>query len=144
MASVRDVAQDILDKQGRMTTWKLQKLVYYSQAWSLVWDEAPLFGDRIEAWANGPVVRSLYDIHAGQFQIRKITGSDPARLTKDQRETIDAVLASYGNKTSHWLSELTHREPPWREARRKAGLQEGERGNAEITISSMADYYGSL
>ena len=37
MASVYDVAAYILEKQGAMTTWKLQKLVYYSQAWSLVW-----------------------------------------------------------------------------------------------------------
>jgi uncharacterized phage-associated protein len=59
MANVRDVAQYILEQQGQMTTWKLQKLVYYAQAWSLVWDERPLFDDRIEAWANGPVIRSL-------------------------------------------------------------------------------------
>ena len=43
MASVFDVAAYILEKQGEMTTLKLQKLVYYSQAWSLVWDEKPLF-----------------------------------------------------------------------------------------------------
>ena len=64
MVDVKDVAQYILDKQGGMTTWKLQKLVYYCQAWSLVWDDEPLFPDDIEAWANGPVVRKLYDIHA--------------------------------------------------------------------------------
>ena len=31
---------------------KLQKLVYYSQAWSLIWDEKPLFEEEIEAWAK--------------------------------------------------------------------------------------------
>ena len=35
---VFDVAAYILEKIGSMTTMKLQKLVYYSQAWSLVWD----------------------------------------------------------------------------------------------------------
>lgn len=59
MASVYDVATYILEKQGAMTTWKLQKLVYYSQAWSLVWDDDVLFPEEIEAWANGPVVREL-------------------------------------------------------------------------------------
>jgi hypothetical protein len=39
MASARDVAAYILSRQGRMTAMKLQKLVYYSQAWSVVWDE---------------------------------------------------------------------------------------------------------
>ena len=38
---VFDVAAYILQKTGSMTTMKLQKLVYYSQAWSLVWDEKP-------------------------------------------------------------------------------------------------------
>ena len=43
MRSVYDVAAYILQKSGELTTWKLQKLVYYSQAWSLVWDERALF-----------------------------------------------------------------------------------------------------
>ena len=43
MASVFDVAAYILQQQGAMTTWKLQKLVYYSQGWSLVWDDDALF-----------------------------------------------------------------------------------------------------
>lgn len=47
MANVSDVAAYILQKHGRMTTMKLQKLVYYSQAWSLVWDEKPLFQERM-------------------------------------------------------------------------------------------------
>ena len=48
---------------------KLQKLVYYCQAWSLVWDDMPLFESRIEAWANGPVVLDLYYRHRGQYWI---------------------------------------------------------------------------
>ncbi|MBC8146611.1 MAG: hypothetical protein H8E98_01335 [Bacteroidetes bacterium] len=37
--SVYDVADYILKQVGYITTMKLQKLVYYCQAWSLVWDE---------------------------------------------------------------------------------------------------------
>ena len=40
MASVFDVAKYILEKQHPMTTMKLEKLVYYSQTWSVVWDES--------------------------------------------------------------------------------------------------------
>jgi len=43
MASVHDVAAYILDKRGPMSHMKLQKLVYYCQAWSLVWDEELFF-----------------------------------------------------------------------------------------------------
>ena len=63
--SVLDVAASILKHQGAMTTWKLQKLCYYSQAWSLVWDDEPLFTEKIEAWANGPVIPDLYQNIAG-------------------------------------------------------------------------------
>jgi len=144
MADVKDVAQYILDKCGGMTTWKLQKLVYYCQAWSLVWDEQPLFLEDIEAWADGPVVRRLYDLHVGQFTISSVEGGDSSRLTDTQRETIDAVLGVYGDKASAWLRDLTHLEPPWKETRRAAGLREGERGNAVISIDAMVQYYGGL
>ena len=144
MADVIDVAQYILERCGRMTTWKLQKLVYYCQAWSLVWDDEALFPDNIEAWADGPVVRSLYDIHAGNLTISKIKSGDPARLSKTQRETIDAVLDAYGDKTPAWLRSLTHSEAPWRDARRREGLSEGVRGNAVIRLDEMAEFYGGL
>ena len=51
--SVFDVAQYILETCGTMSAMKLQKLVYYSQAWSLVWNDKPLFYEEIEAWAGG-------------------------------------------------------------------------------------------
>jgi len=139
--NVHDVAAYILEKQGPMTAMKLQKLVYYAQAWSLVWDEKPLFLERIEAWAAGPVVPALYYRHRGQFQVQKWDG-DPAKLSTGQRETIDSVLRFYGNKTSQWLSDLTHSEGPWINAR--AGLAPLERGNQEIAHGDMAEYYESL
>lgn len=139
-----DVAAYILLKLGTMPAMKLQKLVYYSQAWSLVWDEKLLFRDRIEAWANGPVIRNLYDKHRGQFRVSKIFDGNPDALNDVQRETVNAVLGFYGEKTSQWLSELTHIEAPWREARDKAGLSDGLRGNARISPESMEEYYSSL
>jgi uncharacterized phage-associated protein len=141
MPSVFDVAAYILEKKGQMTAWKLQKLVYYSQAWSLVWDDRPLFPGRIEAWANGPVSPDLYKVHRGSFLIDQIEGN-PNSLDRDARDTVDAILEHYGDKSSQWLSDLTHREAPWREARE--GLADGERGNVEITHGAMAEYYSSL
>lgn len=64
------------------------------------------------------------------------------RLSNTQRETIDAVLAFYGKKSAQWLSELTRREAPWKDARTDLGP--GERGGTEITHASMAEYYASL
>ena len=142
MASVLDVAACILKAGGPVTTWKLQKLVYYAQAWSTVWDDAELFPEEIEAWANGPVVRELYERHRHQFRVSAITGGDPARLTPAQTETVDAVLAYYGDKSSQWLSDLTHLEDPWRLARQ--GVPPGERGNQIIAKQDLAEYYGGL
>lgn len=140
--SVFDVAAYILEKQGHMTTMKLHKLVYYSQAWSLVWDEKPLFHERIEAWANGPVIRDLFAYHKGYYNIEDISLGNASKLTPEQKETIDAVLDYYGNKSSQWLIELSHMELPWKSARK--GLSIEERGNREITHESMSEYYSSL
>ena len=142
MATVHDVAAHILQKQGEMTAMKLQKLVYYSQAWSLVWDEEPLFAERVEAWANGPVVPDLYREHKGLFKVRSWAKGNPGALDSQQRESIDAVLGYYGDQTSQWLSDLTHQEEPWLLARK--GLGPGDRGSQEISHAAMAEYYGSL
>lgn len=142
MADVFDVAKYILTKAGSMTTWKLQKLVYYSQAWSLVWDDEALFEEEIQAWANGPVCPALYQVHRGRLKIDDIDRGNAARLTGDERETVDVVLKHYGSYTAQYLSELTHQEAPWKDAR--DGLAPGERGSREITLDAMAEYYGGL
>jgi len=142
-ANVFDVAQYILNKLGAITTWKLQKLCYYCQAWSLVWDDEPMFQQKIEAWANGPVIPTLYEEHRGKFEVDDI-GGKPTHLTTCQKDTIDAVLKTYGDKTSAWLSALTHSEPPWRLARERDNLGPGERGNAEIHWDDMIEYYEGL
>lgn len=142
MATVYDVAAYILERLGPITAMKLQKLVYYSQAWALVWDESPLFQQRIEAWAHGPVAPDLYDLHKGEFKVAKLPMGKPDDLTTVQRETIDKVLEFYGDKSSQWLSDLTHKENPWIEARH--GYAPGQPGNEEITHAAMMEYYSSL
>ncbi|WP_199317301.1 type II toxin-antitoxin system antitoxin SocA domain-containing protein [Planktothricoides raciborskii] len=58
----------------------------------------------------------LYDYHRGQFIIENLPLGNPEHLTKTEQETIDEVLNFYGDKSSQWLSELTHKETPWVEA----------------------------
>lgn len=144
MARVDDVAAGILDRTGPVDTFKLQKLVYYSQAWHLVWEDEPLFDEMIEAWANGPVVRKLYNRHRGAYSVSSWKKGDSARLADHEGTTLDAVVAYYGGMKGVELAELTHREDPWRLAREGAGLRPGDRGNVEIPLASMAEYYGSL
>lgn len=145
--TVNDVAAYILQNRGPLTAMKLQKLVYYCQAWSLVWDERPLFDEEIRAWANGPVVRELYNVHRGCFMVERdnhdsLRKARPESLDSDARETIDQVLNFYGNKDAQWLSELTHKERPWREARGR--YDAGEASGDLISLASMEEYYSSL
>lgn len=144
MAKVFDVAKYIVKKYGTITTVKLQKLVYYSQAWSLVWDEKPLFRSQIEAWANGPVIPNLFRAHKGKFKVsvKDFPQGNIRRLTKEEKETIDNVLNHYGNKSAQWLVDLTHLEDPWEEARK--GCEVGEKCSNKITNASMMDYYSGL
>ena len=136
-----DIASYILEKLSKITSMKLQKLLYYCQAWSLVWDERPLFEEKIEAWANGPIVREVFNKHRKEFFVNKLSG-DSSKLTDTQKDTINSVLKYYGDKSSQWLSDLTHKEDPWKNARE--GLAIGERGNNEINLASMMEYYISL
>ena len=92
MVSVFDAAAYIVEKTGEMTTLKLQKLVYYAQAWSLVWDERPLFDEKIEAWSNGPVARDLFEYNRGKYLVSAIEAGDPGKLDEDQKATVNMVL----------------------------------------------------
>ena len=144
MPSVHDVARYILQKRGSMSTWKLQKLVYYSQAWHYVWEDEQLFSEPVEAWADGPVVPVLFKEHKGKYTLSTSTYTQGSlrNLTASQRGSIDAVLGFYGDKSGHWLSELTHKEAPWKEAR--AGLGKNERGHKKIELEAMGRYYAPL
>lgn len=137
MPTALDVAQYILEKHGAMTVMKLQKLVYYSQAWSIVWDDDVLFRQKIEAWDNGPVVRCLWEATRGNFRVDYVPNGNSCYVTSCQRKTIGKVLDFYGSRDAQWLSDLTHMEDPWRNA-----YNEGQ--NAEITPEALSEYYSSL
>lgn len=143
MADVFDVASYILSKCGDMSAMKLQKLCYYAQAWSTVWDDCPLFPEEFEAWKNGPVCPALFFRTQGKFIItEKDENGNPDKLTPPQKETVDAVLEYYGDKDAQWLSRLTHMEEPWKLARKDYG--EGERCKNVISLESMSEYYSSI
>ncbi|TAK73020.1 MAG: DUF4065 domain-containing protein [Gammaproteobacteria bacterium] len=138
-----DVADYILQKHGTMSAMKLQKLVYYAQAWHLVWEDKELFAEEIQAWASGPVVPDLYNRHHGSFSLSPgFFKGDISCLTDKSKDVIDRVLKFYGNKDAQWLSDLTHLEEPWKNAR--IGLTDGERGSSVISAESMAEYYSSI
>ena len=143
MANIFDTAKYILEKRGKMSTMKLQKLCYYAQAWSLVWDDSELFPEDFEAWANGPVCKKLFDITKGIFSVTaEDEPGDSNNLTDNQKDSIDKVLEHYAVHNAQWLSQLTHMEAPWQQAR--VNVPAGISSSNIISKESMAVYYGGL
>lgn len=142
--NIFDIAKYILKKTGEISTMKLQKLCYYAQAWSLVWDGAPLFNEDFQAWTNGPVCPELFSVHRGKFMISEDDIKDifcsGKSLSYEQEESIKVVLDTYGNKSPAWLRELSHIEEPWKNARK--GCPDGQRCTNIISKDSMGLYYG--
>src|SRR5262245_57326727 len=110
-------------KGDALTPLKLQKLVYYAQAWYYTLFNTPLFDDKIEAWAHGPVVRSVWNTYK-QFASKDA----PIEVSKavllcdpieDERviKLLDDVKSIYGEHSGAYLEELSHSELPWRLAR---------------------------
>jgi uncharacterized phage-associated protein len=130
---------------GTLTTAKTHRLLYYTQAWHLVWEQAPMFDDQIEAWASGPIVPEVFAWHEGTYLLRRAPlGSSSRRLTAAERSTIRAVLDFYGPQEGYILAALAQREDPWLNTRAQAHLACGERGHALITQRAMRAYYGRL
>ena len=144
MGTVFDVARYILEHTGAISTWKLQKLCYYAQAWSLAWTGSPLFNEDFEAWRNGPVCPELFHRHKGMFKADASIVSDANvnALTDDERDTIDTVLRDYGDMEPHELRAQSHVEAPWKDAR--GGIDSMASCNTVITKDAMGEYYGSL
>lgn len=147
MSKIYDVAKYIIaQKDGEMSAMKFQKLMYYAQAWNLVWEEKPLFDEDFQAWANGPVIPQLYAYHRKQFSVTNDTFkfANVSNLTETEKDNIDQVLKYYGDKTAQYLSALTHQEDPWKDARAENKCAPGERCEAGISKASIHEYYSSL
>ena len=126
-----------------ITNKKLQKLVYYSQAWSLVLNDKKLFEDQIEAWVHGPAVRSLY-VQYKKFGFNPITEDvdvSSIKLPNDDKKLLDDVWKVYGKLDAEYLEILTHSEDPWQDARRD--LQSYENSNNGIAVESMKKFYSA-
>ena len=129
------------DKKG-LTNKKLQKLLYYAQAWSLVLNNRTIFDDKIEAWVHGPAIPLIYstfksfgfkdiEVEVDENGLNSIDGKD--------RKLLDQIWSIYGNLDAGYLELLTHSEEPWQEARK--GLQSDENSENEISLKGMKIYY---
>ncbi len=140
------IAEYFLDKSKKVgkgiSNKKLQKLVYYAQAWSLVLKNQALFDENIEAWVHGPAVRSLYGVYKsyGYNYITKEPNSDQiAKLSEEVIKLLDSVWNVYGELDADYLEMLTHSELPWKEARQ--GLESSQSSDNRISLETMKSFY---
>lgn len=146
MTTIFDVANYFISRsesENPMTPLKLQKLCYYAQAWSLVWDDDKLFDDEFQAWVHGPASYELYKKYQGYSPIKEFVGEFNENIfSNDQLETLQAVWDGYGSYSGKYLEQLTHNEDPWKNAR--VGYSPGQPSNVIIDKNSMKEYYSNL
>lgn len=150
MGTAFDVARCLIDiaaseeEPEYLSHLRLQKLLYYTQAWSLALRGKPMFEDQIEAWANGPVVRTLYSTFSPYGYGSIAPGSlsfECSPLDGDDYDFVAGVWESYKGYSATSLRDMTHNETPWIEARK--GYAPGERCNVPITHEAMRSYFAS-
>lgn len=144
MAKAVDAARYILEQRRARghstTTFTLQKLLYYTQAWMLVTTGEPLFEDRIVAWRHGPVIPNVWPYCSGRRFIgpSEIPEGDDRALGLEERTLVDRVLAPFetveDSLLADALEEMSHKEEPWFTTPR----------NMEIDHQCMLSYYARV
>lgn len=137
------MAKNAAEKRKGFTNKKLQKLMFYSQAWSLVLNDKKLIDDKFEAWVHGAAIPSLYG-HYKRFGFGDIQENfdkaEFASLGEDEKKLIDMVWAVYGKYDADYLELLNHSEEPWQAARQN--VSSFESSSAEISEEDMKRFYG--
>lgn len=126
----------------KITNKKLQKLLYYAQAWHLVFEDEPLFKEPIEAWIHGPAIKIIYDKYK-KFGfnpiVETVSGNDIA-LVPDKK-LLDEIWRVYGKYDAEYLETLSHNELPWQNAREN--LERDQNSSIAIDLQEMKEYYGN-
>lgn len=141
--SIKKVAKWFLKKES-MTHRKLQKLCYYSEAWSIALQKRKLFNDTyFEGWVYGPVSPELYDTYKeyGWLEIPKVEEKEEIILS-DILELLNLVYGTYKDFDGIELSELAHNEKPWIESRE--GYETYTGCNTRLNIETIYEYYNSI
>lgn len=150
---INDVADYIIlqataeETHPSLTNLKLQKLLYYVQAWSYGIHQRPFFSEneQFQAWIHGPVNRTIYDrFEPTKLLYSELTMSDRRQDAKDLddegKEFVDFILENYMKFTGVQLEAMTHREDPWIQARE--GIAPTARCEKIISPDAMVKFYG--
>jgi len=95
---------------------KMQKLLYYAQAWYLVNFKKRLFVDDIVARSFGPVIPNVYrrwKTHLFCDIPYKSDGKEPLLFQPHQLKYLATIFAEYNNLSTTALTSLSQNELPW-------------------------------
>jgi len=129
----------------------LAKHLYYAQSFHLALRNQPIFTEDFQAWRRGPVIRSVWDLYSGAAPIER-----PSRVQFFLRRSAPALVALPGETAAllrdtvkllsscspFALSDATHQEAPWREAR--GDLSADSKSSRPISKETMRSYYSAL
>lgn len=140
------------ENETTISPLKLQKLLYYTQAWHWVYfDSADIFAELPQAWVNGPVYPDIYNrfreigiydqLIIGNTNIATTLADCMAdiNLDNDQQEFLYALYKHYGLMSYDKLVFLTHSEEPWCKARE--GVSPFEPSQNIIKKDIIESYY---
>ncbi|MCC3440188.1 MULTISPECIES: type II toxin-antitoxin system antitoxin SocA domain-containing protein [unclassified Microcoleus] len=123
-----------------INAYKLQKLVYYAQAWHLAIYGTPLFNADFQAWVHGPVIPDLLEKYQSQFSWEPIVERiERPKLSEEIGEFLEEVADAYLEYDDETLERMICGEMPWLEAR--GDLPRDESCHGIISQESMKQYY---
>lgn len=153
---VLDVCRHVInysnEKDYGISNLKLQKVLYFIQAYFLISTPGQCFEEKIEAWDFGPVVPEAYreykqfgsgDIPTVYYVVNvdKENSWNPNVqkyhddvICEEDKVRINGVVDQFSDYSATDLVSLTHRQAPWMNAYVPYM-------NNEITLEAIKDYF---
>jgi uncharacterized phage-associated protein len=128
------------DAGEAITHLKVQKLVYYAEAWYLANFDTSLISEELQAWAHGPVALSVYKKYAGNGW-DALQPESIVKVTAIINRFLMAVYAEYGQFSAKRLEVITHKEEPWLITR--GDISPEAKCTKSIDKLLMRNYYGA-
>ena len=127
---------------------KLQKMVFYCQAYHIAKYREQLIDNKFEAWKHGAVLPALYNDYSylGYNNKQKYEKKEYDNIRSDLGEYLtgflDKIINEFSDMTASEIRELNHSEEPWKEARR--GYEPDDSCNEIIKEDTIYKYYSQL
>jgi uncharacterized phage-associated protein len=143
LSNAKNVARWFINRADRsageaITQLKVQKLVFYSDAWHLAYFDRQLIPESFQAWAHGPVVTALYAKYRASSWDSLPVEKGPLPVSGTQ-EFLESIYEAYGQFSAKKLEAMTHNELPWIEARN--GLPPEAKSDTVISKLTMRNFY---